>query len=121
MVNKIVGKLVPLEPKRLFWTMKQNVFHYLEEHPEISGPRDLVYAMPYYKKTTLYNYYKEWMVRKKFSITAFVPDIYRLLYILNYKYIIDKQINIEEQKSIERLGELVDKYPDIIEEMEKKK
>ena len=114
-------RLIAEEPKRLFMTKIQHVFHILDTNKQIRNAKELCYALPYYNKATLYNYFRQWRAKKEHSISAFVKDIYTILFILNHKY--DgpiKQLSMAEQDSIKRLGELLDKYPDIIEEMEKK-
>ncbi len=120
MTNKIVGKLIPLEPKKLFWTKKQHVFIYLDEHPEIRTAKELCFALPYYVKATLYNYFNEWRNKNTYSISAFIGDIYRLLFILNNKYSLNRQLSMKELESIRRLGDLIDKYSDKIEELKDK-
>ena len=84
-------KIIPIEPKKLFWTMKQHVFHYLETHPLIRNPKELCFALPDYKTVTLYNYYKEWKNKKEYAISAFVSDIWVLLYLLGHKFTPTKQ------------------------------
>jgi len=55
------------------------------------------------------------------DIDSYIPDIYNLLYCLAYKYIIEKQLSMEEEKSIATLGHLVDKYKHLIEQKPQKR
>lgn len=55
------------------------------------------------------------------DIDSYIPDIYNLLYCLSYKYIIEKQISMEEEKSIATLGQLVNKYKHLIDDKPKKR
>ena len=55
------------------------------------------------------------------SVEEYIADIYNVLYCLAHKYIIEKQLSMEEEVSIARLGELVEEHKHIIEKPPKKR
>ena len=104
--------------ERLFFTFKDEIFDFLEKHPDVTEGRVLRSHFPDAKKSTLYLYLKEWKLSRKHEaeLKNYIKDIYTMIHVLKYKMMYEKQWSAEEQKSFERLGELLEKYRDLWEE-----
>ena len=62
------------------------------------------------KKSTLRVYLREWRLLQDNKFNSYIPHIKNILHVLSYKFVIEKELSLDEQKSITLLGKLVDEY-----------
>lgn len=115
MAEKPTKKLYMPKNQKLFATTKEYIFDFLKNNPEVTKGAKLIEIFPLIPTATLYAYLKEFIEEEFSEIKQYVPHIYRVMHCLAFKYSMVKQTSIEEQKSIDKCGKLIDKYKHLVE------
>ncbi len=115
MTEKPTKKLYIPKNKKLFTTTKDYIFDFLKHNPKVTKGAKLIEIFPDIPTATLYAYLKEFINEEFSEIKYYVPHIFRVMHCLAYKYSMIKQTSIEEQKSIDECGKLIDKYKHLVE------
>lgn len=91
-------------------TKKEMIFEFLRENSDVERPSRIYKIFPDIPKSTIRQYLREWRILNRNELMLYINDIKTVLEILSFKYTLSKQLSMEESKSLERVGDLVDRF-----------